>query len=425
MPRPSTPLNEVSSAPTVQRFTLDSSAPGTPWPSSSLGAVTTPEPPRKPSVPKPALPPVAPAPPPIDGPSPGPQLLIPKLVLPDKVDRSIPDGVIPQDGTGEGPKLPKFFQKDITGRNLLVMMGQVSSKGKVLKKNVTKFENHVYFDFIIEKYPIIVQGPNGLKCVRIDGRCGPELFKAVVSDFIWTYEGWLPLQNIDNCKCTRHMWISSILIQQASAIRCMAVGTQREGSGRIKRHRKERASEGSVKRPKRDCTVRIWGSVASQAFRLYSGLRKFGDLIKWIASRAKPTGQRITLHAQYTCTLEGVQAEDVGVMAGQEFDGEIFDQDTWDSEVENFFLVAPKAAVLFIEVRLVKEPEEEAGGALESVVDLDAVDLEMAGKAAADTVSFSSTLGVGCIRANRQMVLIAEGRRQGKEGWGGELRCRF
>ena len=162
--------------------------------------------------------------------------------------------------------------------------------------------------------------------------------------------------------------------------------------------------------------------MAFQAFRLYSSLQKFGDLIKWIASRAKPTGRRITLHAQYKCTLVGVQAEDVGVTAGQEFDGEIFDQDTWDSEVENFFLVAPKAAVLFIEVRLVKEPEGEAGGALESVVDLDIVDLGMAGKAAADTVSFSSALGVGCTRANIQ---IADGRRQGEEGWGGELRCRF
>ena len=98
-----------------------------------------------------------------------------------------------------------------------------------------------------------------------------------------------------------------------------------------------------------------------------------------------------------------MQAEDVGVTAGQEFDGDIFDQDTWDSEVENIFLVAPKAKVLFIEVRLLKEGE--AGGALESVVDLDAVDLdavdlEMAGKAVADTVSCSSALGVGCTRAN-------------------------
>ena len=75
--------------------------------------------------------------------------------------------------------------------------------------------------------------------------------------------------------------------------------------------------------------------------------------------------------------------------------------------MENFFLVAPNAKVLFIEVRLVKEGEAER--ALESVVDLDAVelhavDLEMAGKAAADTVSFSSALGVGCTRANIRMV---------------------
>ena len=292
-------------------------------------------------------------------------------------------------------------------------MGQASSKGEVLKKDVTKFENHVRFVFIVKTHPIIVQGPNRLKHVQIDGRCGPELFEAALSDFIRTYEGWLPLQNFDNCECTRHMWIASFLISQASAIRCVAAGMQREGSGGVMRQREERASEGSVKRPNQDCqcTVRIQGSVASQVFRVYSGLRKFGDLIKWIASRAKPTGRRITLYAQYRCTLEGVQAEDIGVMAGEEFDGEIFDQDTWDSKVENFFLVAPKAAVLFIEVHLVKEAEGEVGGALESIVDLDAVDLQMAGKAAADTVSFSSALGVGCTRGNIQMVQIADGRR--------------
>ena len=105
----------------------------------------------------------------------------------------------------------------------------------------------------------------------------------------------------------------------------------------------------------------------------------------------KPTGLRITHHAQYKCTLEGVQVEDVGIMAGQKFDGEILDHNTWDSKVENFFLVARKAKVLFIEVRLVKEGE--VGGGLERVldldaVDLDAVDLEMAGKAAVDMVSF-------------------------------------
>ena len=122
-----------------------------------------------------------------------------KLVLPDKVDRSIPDGVIPQDGTGYGPELPKIFQKDVTGTNLLVKMGQASSKGEVSKCDVTKFENHVRFDFIVKKHPIIVQGQNCLKRFRIDGRCGPEFFEAAVSDFIRTYERWLPWQNFDNC----------------------------------------------------------------------------------------------------------------------------------------------------------------------------------------------------------------------------------
>ena len=46
---------------------------------------------------------------------------------------------------------------------------------------------------------------------------------------------------------TRHMWISSFLIRQAAAIRCVAAGTQREASGGVKRQREEGASEGSAK----------------------------------------------------------------------------------------------------------------------------------------------------------------------------------
>ena len=89
--------------------------------------------------------------------------------------------------------------------------------------------------------------------------------------------------------------------------------------------------------------------------------------------------------------------------------------------MQNFFLVAPKAVVLFVEVRLVKEGE--VGGTRESIVDLDIVDLGMIGKVVADTVSFSSVLGVGYTRANIQMVQILDGMRQCEEGWGGELRC--
>ena len=104
-------------------------------------------------------------------------------------------------------------------------MGQASSKGKVSKRGVTKFENHVCFDLIIKMHSIIIQDPNRLKRVRIDGQCRPEFNEAAVSNFIRTYERWLPLQNFDNCEYTRHIWISSILIRQASAIHCGVAGT--------------------------------------------------------------------------------------------------------------------------------------------------------------------------------------------------------
>ena len=145
----------------------------------------------------------------------------------------------------------------------MVLMDHVSSKGEVSEWDVTKFENHIHIVLIVKMHPIIVQGPNHLKSVQIEGRCSPEWFEVTVSDFIRTYKEWLPLQNLDNCKCTRHMWIFFILIQQASAIRHVAAGSQREESGGVKWHREAGASDGSAIRSKRDCTVRIPGSVAS------------------------------------------------------------------------------------------------------------------------------------------------------------------
>ena len=305
----------------------------------------------------------------------------PKIVIPDIVDRTIPEEIIPQDGAGEGPKLPKFTQKDVSGASLLVKMGQANSKGAVSKKDVMTFENHIRFDFIISKHPIIVQGPNRLRYIRIDGRCGPEFMEVAVSDFIRTYEQWLPLDEFNNCECTRHMWISAFLIRQAAVIRSMAAGTRREGGGGAKRQRGDKDSDGSVKRAKQDFTVRVRGSVAVQAFRLYTGLRDFGDLVKWVDSKAKPKGRRIALLARYKCTLEGEQAEDIGVEAGQMFEGELFDQDSWDSQVENFRLVAPTAMVLLIEVCLVRE-----GEAAGSELDLDAI----VGAVASEVVSLFS-----------------------------------
>ena len=47
----------------------------------------------------------------------------PKLIIPDIIDRTILEEIIPQDGAGEGRKLPKFTQKDVSGASLLVKMG--------------------------------------------------------------------------------------------------------------------------------------------------------------------------------------------------------------------------------------------------------------------------------------------------------------
>ena len=135
----------------------------------------------------------------------------------------------------------------------------------------------------------------------------------------------------------------------------------------------------------------VRGSVAMQSFRLYTGLRDFGDLVKWVDSKAKPMGRQIALLTLYKCTLEGKQAEDIGVEAGQMFEGELFDQDSWDSQVENFHLVAPTAMVLLIQVCLVREGEA-AGNEL----DLDAI----MSAAASDAVSLFSFTRKCCLGAN-------------------------
>ena len=348
----------------------------TPPPSPS-----TPTPLPRPTLPQPVAKSTLPSLPPAFSPRDAPTSR-PKLVIPDTVDRAIPEDILPQDGVGEGRKQAKVAQKDVTGSHLLIKMGQANSKGIVSKRDVIKFENHIRHDFIISKHPVIIQGPNRLKYLRVDGRCGPEFLEVAVSDFIQTYEQWLPLNEFDNCECTRYLWISAFLIKQASAIRSAAAGTLKEGAGKGKRKREGKDSDGSVKRAKRFFTVRVLGSVAVNAYRCCSGLQNFGALVKWVDSQAKPTGRRIRLHVRYKCTLEGEQAEEIGVVPGQVFEGELFDQDSWDSQVENFCQVTPTSNVLLIEVRIVGEEEEE--GAEESVIDL----------GAAETVSFVDAIDI-------------------------------
>ena len=137
--------------------------------------------------------------------------------------------------------------------------------------------------------------------------------------------------------------------------------------------------------------MRVQGSVAVQAFRLYTGLQDFGDLVKCVYSKAKPMGRRIALLARYKCTVEGEQVVDICVEASKMFEGELFDQDFWDAQVENVRLVAPTAMVLLIEVCLVHE--EEAAG---SELDLYAI----MSTAASEAVSLFSIARKCCLGAN-------------------------
>ena len=149
-----------------------------------------------------------------------------------------------------------------------------------------------------------------------------------------------------------------------------------------------------------ESSVRVRGSVAVQAFRLCTGLRDFRDLVKLVDSKAKPMRRRIALLARYKCTLDGEQAEDIGVEAGQMFEGELFDQDSWDSQVENIRLVAPTTMVLLIEVCLVR-----AGEAAGSELDLDAI-MSAAASEAVSLFSFSRKycLGANAVQQRREGI---------------------
>ena len=279
--------------------------------------------------------------------------------------------MIRQDGTGEGPKLPTFVQKDVTGAALLAKMGQANKKGEVLRVEVIKFEKDVRFNFIVRKHPHLIKGPRRLSNMRIDGRCGSEIFGAAVSDFIRTYEQWLPLHEFNNSEYVRYSWIYTFLTKMSSAIRSGAAGTSKErGVKRVKNTDGE-DKDGSVKRAKNeDIMVRVVGSVANQSVQPYPNVRKFTNLVNWIDRSAKPTSRQVRLHAQYKCVLDMAQAADLGVAPGQVFEREVYDQDTWDSEVENFLLVARPSMVIVLEVRLATEGD--GGEAAKCIVDMDA-----------------------------------------------------
>ena len=85
-------------------------------------------------------------------------------------------------------------------------------------------------------------------------------------------------------------------------------------------------------------------------FRLFQGLEEYSQLLKWIA-KAKLKGP-FTLQTVYCCQLSEEDSQDTGVTVGEEFCGSIWNQETWNGEVQNFHAVASEAATLLLEANL-------------------------------------------------------------------------
>jgi hypothetical protein len=250
----------------------------------------------------------------------------------------------------------------------MVKMGQVKKGFKESdtpgRSDISKFENHVRHEWLIPRHPQCVMGPLRLRTRRIEGRTGFELWEAAISDFIQCYEEFLPLDRFDDSESIRHDWIHHFIRNLCNRLRETATGTVKGDKKKGKGGGGKRKAEGSSderppKRPNievadiqnKSFVVRVRGDATSGSlFRSFQGLEEYSQLLKWIA-KAKPKGP-FTLQTVYRCQLSEEAAQDAGVTVGEEFRGGVWNQETWNGEVQNFRAVAPEAATLLLEANL-------------------------------------------------------------------------
>jgi hypothetical protein len=241
----------------------------------------------------------------------------------------------------------------------------------VNRPQVTKFQDFIRYDFIVQKHPHLLQGPQRLRNMRIEGRTGMFFVEEAISDFITQFEDNLPLSEFGGSEHVRATWVSAFLVKQAGAVRLGPVtgrddSEQQEG-GRKTKKRNTPGDSKDTKVAKRaratrpevvdladdNFMVRVRGSaLGGRIDHHFSGLERFADLIKWINSKGNPTGLFFRLEAVYRCTLSAAEAAVSGVDEGEDFRNGIWDQDSWNSELRNFRSVCPSARTLLIEASL-------------------------------------------------------------------------
>ena len=245
---------------------------------------------------------------------------------------------------------------------------------------VTKFQDFVRYNFLVAKHPHVLHGPQRLRNMRIDGRTGMIFMEQAVSDFISDFERNLPLSEFGESEFIRATWVSAFLVKQAAGVRQAAItGGHGSGDERGGRKSKKRTTPGdtntTTKEAKRPRTVsvaeladtnfmvRVRGSaLQGRIDRQYSGVELFEDLVRWINSSGNLTGRFFRLHAVYRCTLSSAEATLSGVDEGEEFRNPVHDQDSWNSELQNFRSVCPSGRTLLLEADLEEVGEGDDAG---------------------------------------------------------------
>lgn len=286
--------------------------------------------------------------------------------------QSAPADIVPPDGTGDGKKPASVTGAKVSTGQLMVKMGQVPTKkggkegGVPTRAEASKFEGHVRHEWLLPRHPQCIMGPIRLRMRRIGGRTGYELWEAAISDFISCYEEFLPLEQFDDNESIRHDWIHHFIRNLCNRLRETATGTEKAQKKKKKRKASGSSEEPPPKRPhiqvadipNKSFVVRVRGdAVPGSPFHAFQGLEEFSELLKWIA-KAKPKGP-FTLETNYRCQLSEEAAQDAGVTAGEEFVGEVWNQDTWNAEVQNFRAVAPEAGTLLLQANLWTGEDDE------------------------------------------------------------------
>jgi hypothetical protein len=251
---------------------------------------------------------------------------------------------------------------------------------KISRSQVSAYKQHIMHDWLIPRHPYCLMGKNRLLRRRIEGHTGHELWERAVSDFIACYEDFLPLDRFDSQESIRHDWVHYFLVMVCSHIR-EKNDVEKAGRSKGKGKRADVPEGAEVQSAKRigvevapvenkGFVVRVRGDVTNPlVYHAYTGVEIYDHLSVWLEAEARPTGPSYTISASYRCALPQEEADEIGIPVGHVFQGEVYNQETWNNQITNFRLVAPEAKHLMLEVREWEGEGESPKGVIQMKVE--------------------------------------------------------